>query len=97
MQDQSEIRFTSGGTVIFTGDAVRLYQAKVVRQGIKACQIGLRLNSSYTPTNLLRVVGGFTGKRYKRGRAGLAAALQDMEEWIAACEAAMPVTSDVAT
>lgn len=86
--DDSAVTFSNGG-VTFTGDAVRLFQAKVVRRGIMACQKGLRLNRAYTPTNLLRVTGGIVGKTYKRGQ--LPVALADLEQWIAACEAAMPV------
>lgn len=87
----SAVVIHSSGSVTHQGDAVRLYQARVVRQGLKACMMGLRLNRSYTPTNCLRTAGTFTGKRYGRGKPALTEALADMDQWIAACEAAMPV------
>lgn len=60
--DDSAVTFADGLQAAFTGDAVRLYQAKVVRQRLKACQIGMRLNSSYTPTNCKLMATKFTGK-----------------------------------
>lgn len=92
MADESAVTFHKGtGAVVHTGDAVKLYQAKVLRQSIKACQIGMRLNRSATPTNVMATISKFTGNRYTRGKAGMQKALDDINQWIAACEAAMPV------
>lgn len=56
----------------------RLYQALVVRRGLQACQIGLRLNSAYTPTNLTRTASRFTGEKYSRGKLGISKAIEDL-------------------
>lgn len=45
-----------------------IYQALVVKQGLKACKIGMRLNTRYTPTNLFNMVHKITGKKFKRGQ-----------------------------
>jgi hypothetical protein len=89
--DNSEIVVHADGSTIHTGDAVRLYQARVVRTGLKACMVGMRLNSSYTPTNCLRSASIFTGKKYGRGKKALAQAVEDLSQWISVCESAMPV------
>lgn len=88
--DNSGVHFSSHGAVTHTGDAVRLYQAKVIRKGLKACKLGMRLNRQYTPANLLRTTTSFTGQTYKRGQ--LDAAILDLTKWIEAAEASMPVT-----
>lgn len=67
---------------ILIEDDVRLYQARVVRKGLEACQLGLRLNRDYTPTNCLRTAGRFTGKTYGRGKKALAEAVRDITQVI---------------
>lgn len=88
--DDSHIEFSStSGTVSFVGaDATKLYQAKVVVQGLKACKKGSRLNRAYTPTALLRTAGNITGKVYKRGAYDQA--VSDLQTWIEAMECALP-------
>ena len=41
------------------------YQILVVRQGLKACKLGTRLNRNYTPKNLKRVTENLTGLKFK--------------------------------
>lgn len=95
--DDSAVTFTRTGAVIHTGDGVRLYQARVVRQGLKACQKGMRINRAYTPTNCLRSATNITGQTYpSRGKKALESAITDLDEWIRACEAAMPVVRESA-
>jgi hypothetical protein len=36
-----------------------------VAKGLKACIAGYRLNTAYTPKNLMRMAAEFTGKKYK--------------------------------
>jgi hypothetical protein len=60
----------------------RIYQALVVRKGLEACLNGLRLNASYTPTNLLRTASNITGKKYGRGTAQMQRAREDLAIWI---------------
>lgn len=47
-----------------TPETIGRYQLIVVRQGLKACQIGLRLNRAYTPKNLMRIASQATGKKF---------------------------------
>ncbi len=94
MNDRSNVHISQSGTVTYEGDAVKLFQAQVVRSRLRACKIGLRLKRSYTPTNCLRTASTFTGKKYGRGNSALDAAIEDMSQWISACEAAMPMSRD---
>ena len=59
-------------------DGPRLYQALVIRKGLEACKIGMRLNTAYTPTNLKRAATRFTGETYKRGKLGTQKAIVDL-------------------
>lgn len=77
---ESSITHTQDGTVIFTGDAVAIYQAMAVRQGLKACKIGMRLNIAYTPKNLMSMVTKITGKTFTRGKYD--EAISAVDEWI---------------
>jgi len=60
----------------FVGPAeVNLYAAIVLRSAIKLyLKTGMKVNASYTPTNMLRSATGHTGKTYKRGQLALAQA-----------------------
>lgn len=42
-----------------------VYQIIVVRQGLKACKLGMRLNRAYTPKNLKRTTENLTGLKFK--------------------------------
>lgn len=57
-----------------------LYQALVVKQGLKACKIGMRLNRAYTPKNLFAMVEKITGKSFKRGQYD--EAISALQSWI---------------
>jgi len=86
--DDSCITFSHGG-VTHCGDAITLYRARVIRKGLQACKIGLRLNRSYTPTKLFKAATSITGQDYKRGQYDVV--IQSLSDWIHAAEAAMPV------
>lgn len=62
-----EIKITDAATM-YIGDATKIFQAKAIRQGLKACKIGMRLNRAYTPTALFRTATNLTGKTFKRGQ-----------------------------
>lgn len=72
---------------------IRRYQAVAIRQGLKACKIGLRLNRDYTPTNCLRTAGRFTGETYsvRKGKPELERAIADITKVIDAYDARQPV------
>lgn len=61
-----------------TPEAVSRYQLLVVKQGLKACQKGFRLNTAYTPKNLRMITERATGRKFKaRDYAGMIAALEE--------------------
>jgi hypothetical protein len=64
--------------LVIGDNGVTMYQALVVRQGLKACLIGMRLNSAYTPTNCKKMASKFTGKKYGTGKEALRAAIADI-------------------
>ena len=58
------------------------YQLAVVKQGIKALLIGMKINSSYTSTNCRNFVTNLTGVKYPSGKNGLTLALNDINQII---------------
>jgi hypothetical protein len=73
------IHQTPGG-IVATGEGITVYQALVVKQGLKAIKVGMRLNRSYTPKNLMAMTTKITGKKFKaRDYDGAIAAI---EAWI---------------
>jgi hypothetical protein len=64
--------------VIDNPGGIAIYQALAIKQGLKACKIGMRVNRAYTPTNLMAMVLKITGKKFK---------LKQYDEAIAAIEA----------
>ena len=70
-------------------DATRLCHARTVKHALRACKIGFRLTRTATPTRSFAMASKITGKAYKRGQYDLA--LADLNEWIWAMEAALPV------
>jgi len=61
----------------------RTYQALAIRHALRLyAATGIKANSSYTPSNMLRAAGKITGNKYPRGHYAEAAA--DLLAW---CEA----------
>ena len=60
-------------------DDIRKYQIAVVKQGIKALQRGMKLNSAYTSTACRNFVTRMTGIKYPAGKKGLEKALGDID------------------
>lgn len=59
------------------------YHVIVIRRAIKLYRdTGLKANTAYTPTNMLRTAGVLMGKDYKRGQ--LEQAQTDLEAWLEA-------------
>jgi hypothetical protein len=87
--DQTAITLSKGGTT-FTGDAINFYQAATLKGALKLyASCGMIPTRGFTITKMLKLAQTFTGKTYKRGDAAKAAA--DMQEWVDACKAAMPI------
>lgn len=65
-------------TMIDTPEGIAHYQILVVKQGLKAIKIGMRLNRSYTPKNLKLMTEKITGRKFKaRDYDGMMAALEE--------------------
>lgn len=61
-----------------TPSEISRYQMIVVKQGLKAIKIGLRVNRAYTPKNLRAMTERITGKKFKaRDYDGMIAALEE--------------------
>lgn len=90
----SEVVIHKGGGVTFAGkDAVHLFRAISIKSALNLyAKTGMKANTAYTPTAMMRVATEYTGKTYKRGQCALAAA--DMQVWIDTMKAAMPVTDN---
>lgn len=69
-------------TVLTTSDEIQAYQMSVVRQGLKALLIGMKINSSYTSSNCRSFVSNLTGVKYPSGKKGLNSALSDLNNKI---------------
>jgi hypothetical protein len=58
-----------------------MYQALCLIQGLKLYRdTGMKVNRSYTPTNMLALAGQMTGQRFKRGQFN--DAIQAIEAWL---------------
>lgn len=86
----SHVHLADGFTSYVGPDATMLFAAASLRGAIKLyVKTGMRANRAYTPTNMLRAASRYTGKSYRRGQ--LAKAAEDLDSWIAAMQAALPV------
>ncbi len=73
---------TIGGGIVFSGrTAVAVYQAMTLKHALKLyAKTGIKANRAYTPSAMMRLASGITGKRFKaRDYIGAIAAL---EVWI---------------
>ena len=66
-------------TILDTPEQIQSYKLAVVKQGIKALLIGMKLNTAYTSTNCRNFVTNLTGIKYPAGKKGLQLALNDIE------------------
>ena len=56
-----------------------MYQAIALKHGLQLwIRHGIKANTRWTVTNMLRTVGKFTGKRYKRSKQGQEEGLADI-------------------
>lgn len=70
--------------LVFTGkEGVNTFRAVALKIGLSMyAKTGMQPNRMWSPRNMLRAASGITGKAYKRG--AYAAAIADLETWIAA-------------
>ena len=60
-----------------------VYVAVTMKHALRIyMETGEKVNTFYTPTNMLRTIGKFTDKSYKRGSRGQAEALEDITAWL---------------
>jgi len=72
-------------TMISTKHGIEMYRMTVIRSALKLyIKTGMKANSMYTPTNMVQQVTHKTGKVYKRGKAGMTEAFNDLEAWLLA-------------
>jgi hypothetical protein len=91
MTEKESFVEVGGGHTTFVGpDATLLFAAAALRSAINLyVKTGLKANRAYTPSNMLAAASRITGKPYKRG--GLKRASADLDLWIDAMKAAMPI------
>jgi hypothetical protein len=68
--------------VLDTPGQIERYRLAVVKQGIKALQRGMMINSGYTSTACRNFVTERTGVKYPAGKKGLQLALDDLQDLI---------------
>ena len=95
MQQQSEIVHHAHGGITLAGpDAVNLYRAITLKQGLLMyARTGMLLTRTATPTVLLRIAKEYTGKDYK-GKDKYEKAAADVQVWIDTMKAALPITDN---
>jgi hypothetical protein len=76
---ESYVSSSSVGITFAGSDAVRLYQATMIRSAIGLLQKGIQPTRGYTMTKALAIAGSITGKTYKRTKADQAQA--DLRGW----------------
>lgn len=95
MADQSHIMKIGpdGGTFFAGPDAIALYRAITIRAALRMyAQCGMLPTRGMTPTKMLRAAGEYTGQYYGRVNVNKCQkAIKDLDEWIAAMRAALPV------
>jgi hypothetical protein len=67
-------------TILDTPEQIKGYQLAVVKQGLKALMIGMKLNRAYTSSRCRNFVTNLTGIKYPKGKKGLQLALTDIDE-----------------
>ena len=91
--EKSEIVISPDGHTSFVGrDAVDLFRAMAVRQGLGLLALGIKPNRDWTRTRALKAASGYTGKKYARHITSIPRARADLDQWIAAAKASMPIT-----
>ena len=87
----------SDGGIVFAGQkSTSIYQACVIRQGLRLyAATGMKHSSHVGPTKLMEIAARITGKTYKRGRYLEAAA--DLDEWIDAARRDVEIVDERAS
>jgi hypothetical protein len=90
---ESYIQTGKGGTAFVGPDATAMFAAIALKHGLQMyAKFKMVPNRNWTPPAMLKAASGYTGKAYKRGQHALAAA--DVQIWIDAMRAALPIVED---
>lgn len=74
----NSIEKNEDGSLTVTGTGVSVFQARTIAAGLRLyAETGIKPNSAYTPTNMIRVANRITGHNYRRGQYKAAAAALD--------------------
>lgn len=85
----SYIQTDASGTMFAGPDAVQLFKAMQIKSALKMWKVGLKARRGIRLKDLLGMVSQHTGKAYKRTEIDVA--IDDLEQWIEAMKAALPV------
>lgn len=91
--DDSRIEVREDGTVAaYVGrDAVNLARARMLALSLRLyAKTGMRPTRSVSPTDMLRMAGRYTGKKYKRG--AYIEAADGVAKWASEMRGALPTT-----
>jgi len=89
---ESKVTVTEAATIYEGPDAVRFFRAKQIKMALKLAEKGIKINSRTSFSALLQAAGQITHKTYRR--RAYAAAVADLEQWIAAMTAALPIDKE---
>ena len=95
-QPESYVEANKHGVTFVGPDATRLYQAIALKHAINfyLSSNGLRMTRMLGPTLMAKSVSSLTHKNYTSGKRGLAIAVKDLDQWIEAMKAAIPLITD---
>lgn len=94
MQQSEIVHHAHGGITLAGPDAVNLYRAITLKQGLRMyARTGMLLTRTATPTVLLKIANEYTGKKYT-GKDKYNQAADDVQVWIDTMKAALPVTDE---
>jgi hypothetical protein len=68
---------------LVTAHSIEMYRMSVIRSALKLyIKTGMKVNSMYTPSNMLAAISKKSGKPYKKSKQGYAEAFNDLEQWL---------------
>ena len=68
---------------LVTAHSIEMYRMSVIRSALKLyIKTGMKVNSMYTPSNMLSAIGKKSGKTYKKSKQGYAEAFEDVSNWL---------------
>lgn len=90
----SEIKYTTSGTMFAGHDAVEVFRAATLASALGLLKAGITPMRGLTRTRALAMAGRYTGQTYKRGDAEIERARADLKVWIETMKSAIPTTDE---